>query len=112
MTEHDIQNQILQYIPLRGGIAIRVNSGSVLVKRDEKTYRYLGAEPGTSDIIGLYRTRFLAIEVKNGKNLPTEVQVRFLETVRECGGIGIVAYSLDDVISVLDEIDKKMETKP
>lgn len=111
MNEHDIQNQILQYIRLRGGVAIRVNSGSVLVKRKDKTYRYIGAEPGTSDIIGLYRMRFLAIEVKNGKNLPTEVQVRFLETVRECGGIGIVAYSLDDVISVLDEVDKGLESE-
>ena len=106
MTEHDTQLAIMQLITVRGGIATRVNSGAVLVKHGDRTYKYKGAEKGTSDIIALYRKFYLAIEVKYGDNEPTPAQRRFLEDVSECGGIAIVAYSSEDVETYLDEIDR------
>lgn len=49
--------------------------------------------PGLSDIIGLRRGRFLAVECKVPGAGPSEAQAAFLDAVRRHGGLGIVAHS-------------------
>ena len=105
MTEHQTQSAILDMIRLRGGVATRVNSGSAVFKRDGVTNVIRGAEKGTSDILACYKGRYLAIEVKYGKGTVTLDQLVFLESVRSAGGITCVAYSVDKVERLLDEID-------
>lgn len=57
-----------------------------------------------SDIIGIFGGRFLAIEVKApGKRVkPGSAQERFLENVREEGGVAIEADCLEKVIEGLE----------
>ena len=62
--------------------------------------------PGVSDIIGIYKGRFLAIEVKRPGLKLTALQESFLTQVKEAGGIGIVATCCDDVITALGLWDK------
>ena len=60
---------------------------------------------GVSDIICLYRGRFIAIECKaDEKKLPTELQKRFLRKVVDWGGIGLLIHSgnLDLLETTLD----------
>jgi hypothetical protein len=45
--------------------------------------------------------RFIAIEVKHGKNKPTPAQEEFLREVKSRGGVALVAYSLNDVTDML-----------
>lgn len=52
---------------------------------------------GVSDILGIWEGKFLAIEVKAGKNTLTPHQQYFLERVNQEGGIGFVARSIADV---------------
>lgn len=54
-------------------------------------------QSGISDIIGVVRGRFVAIELKVGKNRPTALQSRFLDEVRRALGIGIVAYDVETI---------------
>jgi len=61
----------------------------------------LGAYKGIADIIGIYKKRFLAIEVKSPNGKLSKYQEIFLSQVRNNGGIAIVAYSIDDVIDGL-----------
>jgi len=61
----------------------------------------LGAYKGVSDILGFYKKRFLAIEVKSPNGRLSEHQKRFLAQVENNGGITIVAYSVEDVINGL-----------
>lgn len=61
----------------------------------------LGMPKGISDIIGIHRGRFLAIEVKRPGNKLSDRQARFLRSVSDAGGIALVAYSVDDVIDGL-----------
>ncbi len=62
------------------------------------------APAGTSDIIGMMRDgRFLAVEVKAGKNKPTQLQQEFVDQVNEDGGLAFVVWSVDDCIEVLGE---------
>ena len=61
---------------------------------------------GISDIIGIWETRFLAIEIKTKKGRVSEHQEKFLEHVRRNGGIAFVARSIDDVIKGLGVEDR------
>ena len=56
---------------------------------------------GVSDIIGIYKNRFLAIEIKTEKGKVTKHQARFLKAVEDNGGIAFVARSVEDVIEKL-----------
>lgn len=66
---------------------------------------------GVSDIICLYRGRFIAIECKaDEKKLPTALQLKFLEQVQAWGGIGLVIHNknidlLQDTMDILGEDD-------
>ena len=101
MTEHDTQNAIIQLIKARGGLAIRINSGSIA-----KGARVIkGAAKGTSDIIACFRGKFIAVEVKCGRNKPSDEQIDFGRVVNRAGGIFLVAYDIDTVIKELDMIE-------
>ena len=107
MTEHETQSAIIDLINLRGGIAIRVNSGTIIVKDSKGNTRAIhGAPKGTSDIIGGIPRKgvlvFTAIECKQKPGKPTQEQIDFLDLVNSRGGIGIVAYSVDDAIELFE----------
>lgn len=54
---------------------------------------------GSADIIGIIKPtgRLLAIEVKKAGGKVSPEQQAFLDTVRDAGGLAIIAYSVDDV---------------
>lgn len=56
---------------------------------------------GIPDILCCYRGRFVAIEVKAGRDKPTPWQLRELGGITTSGGLSIVAYSLQEVTDVL-----------
>ena len=58
-----------------------------------------GSLPGISDILGVQRGtgRMMAIEIKTSTGRTTPQQEAFLARIRDCGGIGIVARSVEDV---------------
>lgn len=66
---------------------------------------------GVSDIICLYKGRFIAIECKaDEKKLPTALQLKFLDRVRVWGGIGLLIHSgnldlLQNTMDILGEDD-------
>ena len=96
MTETDIQRQILEFLKLIKVPAWRNNRG----RRGKVTY---GLCNGSSDIIGIFKKRFLAIEVKvPGKEAEPDQRV-FLDIVNGAGGIGFVAHSIDEVREKLIE---------
>lgn len=52
---------------------------------------------GVSDILGVWKGRLLAIEVKAPKGKTSPEQEEFLRLVNDRGGIGFVARSVEDV---------------
>ena len=67
---------------------------------------------GVSDIIALYRGRFLAIEAKaDATKRPTELQMKFLQSVEFNEGIPMVIHkgNLDVLTEVLDAIDEEAD---
>lgn len=106
--EQDLVNAIIQLIQMRGGWVIRINSGMTVVEDVNGKKRMIrGAPAGTSDIIACYRSKFVAIECKIGRNKMTVYQEDFMQQICRAGGLHVLAYSLDDVIGALDLIEGK-----
>ena len=112
MSETALVAAILELLTIRRVYAYRQNQGALRVPREgrkDRVIRFATAE-GISDVIGIYRGRYLAIEAKVHPNLPTVEQVLFLETVRKEGGVAVLAYSTDDVIAALKAADEEVMT--
>ena len=58
---------------------------------------------GVSDITCCVGGRFVAIELKDDKGTPSPQQLRYLEKVRESGGIGGACRTIGDVLDLLEK---------
>ena len=60
---------------------------------------------GSADIVGIQNEtgRFIALEVKAGRDTLSEQQRRWLELIEEFGGIAAVVSSVEDVDRVLGQ---------
>ena len=97
IKEKDLQKQILEYLNLKGHYCWRNNSGAF---KTERGGFYRMGMIGSPDIIGVAKNGcFIGIEVKINGNKPSVYQDDFIKQIKSRGGIGIVAYSLDDVIN-------------
>lgn len=99
MTEKQIENSILSYLKARGVFCWKNETTGIwdpkrkVFRKKRSVHRMVGV----ADILGIYKGRFLAIEVKSAKGRLTKDQKRFGEMVIEQGGIFLVARSIDDV---------------
>ena len=65
---------------------------------------------GISDIIGCYRGRYIAVEVKDAKHKSapngglTPLQMKFLAEVRAAGGLEIIVYTSATPEAVVEHI--------
>jgi hypothetical protein len=102
--ERDILRAILRYLKVMQIPAWRQSTGATTISG-----RFLRfGKTGMSDIIGILPGgKFLAIEVKNGKNSLTEKQRQFLQLICSFGGVGIVARSVEDVVKTIEKIRKE-----
>ncbi len=66
-----------------------------------KVWQGLGSQKGVSDIIGIHKGKFFAIEVKTVKGKLNLDQKHFLDLVKLNAGIALVARSVDDVFEGL-----------
>jgi len=98
-TEQDIQKSIIDYLRIKKYVVFKHNSTQFGVRNGER-FAFTNGTKGISDIIACSpRGTFVAIEVKKPGGKPTPEQLEFLERIKQTEmGIGILAYSLDDVI--------------
>jgi hypothetical protein len=105
MKESDIQRQILDYLKIKKIFAWRNNSVGIydpikrIYRKNPQTMQ------GVSDIIGIYKTKPMFIEIKSEKGIVSSEQEYFIERIKQEGGIAFVARSVEDVISYLAEYD-------
>lgn len=58
---------------------------------------------GVSDILGIWKGKFLAIEVKSETGRLSIEQKNFITRVNEEGGIAFMARSIEDCVKILKE---------
>lgn len=85
MKEALIQKKIIAYLKtVQSGFFFKVPQGKYSLV-------------GISDIIGVWTGRFCAIEVKAEGGVMTPLQQRFIELVKQHGGLGICVHSVEEV---------------
>ena len=83
------------------GQAFDLKQGGVMIQNPRRLHA--GLCVGSSDIIGIAPDgRFLAVEVKTKTGKVTKEQQRFIEAVKQHGGIAGVARSPAEALSMLD----------
>lgn len=100
-SEKVIQDRIIEYLLLKQVVLLRINSVS---RGKTKSVRRCGrhGENGVPDLVGCMKDgRFICVEVKKAGGKLSKDQESFLEQIRGTGGLGIVAFSLDDVIRAI-----------
>lgn len=107
--ESDIQRAVIGLLKRHPKVAWveRMNSGAFKVGSNalNKGRFFRSGFVGCSDIIGQLKTgQFLAVEVKRPGGKVSDAQAAFLESVNKGGGLGFVAYSIDDVIKQLEDV--------
>lgn len=88
-SEKEITREIRAYLKIRGVFHWKV-------------FQTLGSTVGCSDILGIYKGKFLGIEVKTKSGKLSERQALFIEQINMEGGLAFVARSVDDVIQELE----------
>lgn len=102
-----IENEILSYLSFRDIFAFKVKSQGTYdqkegrFRRPSKHYRR-----GTADILGIYKGRPLAIEVKSEKGRLSVHQRMFLDSFIKYGGIALVSRSVEQLEKQLGEVDE------
>lgn len=61
-------------------------------------------EAGVSDILGCWRGRFVAIELKIPGEKPTKLQETYLDDIHYSGGIAGVATTVQEAIDIRDGV--------
>jgi Holliday junction resolvase len=97
--ERLLERQIINYLRFMGCVAIKVRTSGRIVNGIVRSLPK--DELGVSDIVGCYKGKFFAIEVKIGKNKLSEYQDKFQKAVQNSHGIAFTAYGLDDVKRLL-----------
>lgn len=93
MLEKDITNKILKYLrSLDKCYCFKEHGGSY-------------GSAGIPDIICCYHGRFVAFEVKTAKGRTTVLQDINIRNIHNAWGIAVVVRNLDEVKSVLKELD-------
>jgi len=106
-AENAVTKAVRAACVLRGAMVVRVQAGSHMVGK----HFVRGAEAGTADLIGCYRGRAIALEVKTakGKQQDSQVEWEFEWTARK--GRYFVVRSASDTLEALDSIDKEISCR-
>lgn len=102
-TERDIQNVIIEWINTHMHAMAWPNHSVGLFDPVKRVYRTPAKNfrKGVADILGIWQGLPLAIEVKKPKGKATEEQLKFLADFRDRGGMGFIAHSLEEAISLI-----------
>lgn len=99
--EKEIETSILQYLEILPECFAFKNQSVAVFDPSKKIFRKAKSKfliNGTSDILGVYKSRFLAIEVKRPSNKKRNTdQDHFIENIKIHGGIAFYATSIEDV---------------
>lgn len=99
MKETDIQ-QLVRIRASELGCTLWRNNTGKLQNKDGRWVTY-GLCVGSPDLIGIYKGKFVGIEIKQPNKKPTKEQQQFIDFVNKSGGIAAVVYSPDELENIL-----------
>jgi hypothetical protein len=96
------ETNLMQLVRLRasqlGAVLYRNNTGKLQTK--DGRWVSFGLCVGGSDLIGYFKGRFTALEIKMPGKKPTPEQQHFIDMVNKSGGIGAVVTDPDQLENI------------
>lgn len=103
-SEKQIENQILSWLKSKRIMAWKVKTvGTFDAKLGKFRKPSAWYRKGVADILGIFKKRPLAIEVKSASGRLSKEQKEFLQEFADNGGIAMVARSVEAVEKALDD---------
>lgn len=99
MRESDILQQVRLRASQLGAILWRNNTG--MLRNDQGRPVFYGLCKGSSDLIGIFKGRFTALEIKQPGKHPTPEQKAFIDAVNKAGGIAAVITDPSQLENIL-----------
>ena len=90
MSEQSIQRAIIKHLEKEGAYCVKVITAN---------------KAGVADIVCCYRGLWVSLEVKTPKGIVAPLQEYHQELVRKAGGIAGIVRSVDDVKSLLSDLE-------
>ncbi len=105
ISANELTKHALRMLGMKGYHVWRQNNGGVW-DPTLKVFRANSSTPGISDIIGFHKQtgRFIACEIKVGRDKLSTEQEQFLADVNRAGGIGRVIKNMTDLENLSKEI--------
>ena len=105
ITANALTQHTLRVLALKGYHAWRNNNAGVY-DATKKVYRANSTTKGIPDILGYRKSdaRFLAVEIKAGKDRLTQEQADFIVSLQDAGGVAYVVRSIDDIEKLINEV--------
>jgi penicillin-binding protein-related factor A (putative recombinase) len=98
-AENAVTRAVKDYLTLHGAVLVRVQAGGMRVG----DHFVRGADAGTADMLGIWKERPFAVEVKTTKNKAgprkngqSEAQIGFQAWWEAAGGVYLLARSVED----------------
>lgn len=105
-TANQITRNVLRIVNLHPGcVAYRINNVGIYDEA-KGVHRRANTEKGIPDVLGVIKGRFLAVEVKAGRDKMSEDQLKRKFEIEKAGGIYIEARSTDGFIKEFESITK------
>jgi len=96
VRESQIQDAIRLELGRDPDLVLWRNNIGMAWMRDGSPVRFGVGGPGAADLVGLYRGRFVALEIKTPTGRQTPEQKTFQQLVERKGGIYVVMRSVED----------------
>lgn len=103
---NELTQQILNYLFLHGVYAWRANSTGIFDAASGKWRA--SAKKGVSDILGCYRGKFIAIEIKTGKDKLRPEQIGFLKSIDDHGGVAMVVKEFNEFKDIWESLSSRL----
>lgn len=97
--------QIVHYVELRGGYAMRINVGGFY--REDVGYIKNGSTVGVPDIIAVFEGMYIGIEVKTGKDYQSDAQKAVEERTRQAKGVYMIAHDFESFKGAFEAVVKR-----
>lgn len=115
-TANGLTKAITSFIQFNGYQAERINTMGVARENKRTDGKVIGvtwtkgtSTAGSADISATIRGRSVKIEVKVGKDLQSDAQKRYQESIERAGGVYLIARDFDLFVEWFDEFVKKYE---
>lgn len=102
-TANELTKAIIAHLEFHGHFATRINTVGIYDSKRGQ-YRYTTARKGMADIFAIISGESVQLEIKAGKDKPSEAQLRVQSEVRAAGGIYEFIHSFAEYILLYSQI--------